>query len=87
MKTIEAFIKEIEGSKALQEEFAAIKDKDGVAEFIKKYDIEGTAEDFAKALKAKVEAEGELSDEAAENVAGGSWWSKKWDDIITYFFR
>ena len=70
----------------MQEEITAIKDKDAVAEFLKKYDVDGTAEDFAKALKAKAGAEGELSDEAAENVAGGGWFAKKCRDIWDFWF-
>ena len=71
MKTIEAFIKEIEGSAELQAAMNAIKDKDALAAFLKKYDVEGTVEQFAEAVKAKAEAEGELSDDDAEAVAGG----------------
>ena len=71
MKTIEAFIKEIEGSAELQAALKAIKDKDALAAFLKKNDVDGTVEDFSKAIKAKNEAEGELSDDDAEAVAGG----------------
>ncbi len=79
MKTIEEFIKEIEGSAALQDELKAIKDKDALAAFLKKNDVDGTVEDFGKAIQAQTEAEGELSDEAAEAVAGGDWWGfVKW---------
>ena len=74
MKTIQDFIKEIEGSVALQDELKAIKDKDALAEFLKKNDVDGTVEDFGKALKSKAEAEGEISDDAAEAVAGGAWY-------------
>lgn len=77
MKTIEAFLKEIEGSAALKEELKAIKEKDALAAFLKKHDVSGTVEDFAKALKAMAEAEGEISDDAAEAVAGG--------DIVEFF--
>jgi hypothetical protein len=70
MKPIEAFIKEIGESTELQD---AIKDKDALAEFLKKNDIDGTVEDFGKALKSKAEAEGEITDDAAEAVAGGGW--------------
>lgn len=73
MKTIEAFIKEIEGSAAIQEELKAIKGKDALAEFLKKNDIDGTVEDFGNAVQAKAEAEGEISDEAAGAVAGGGF--------------
>jgi hypothetical protein len=44
MKTIQDFIKEIEGSAALQDELKAIKDKDAAAAFLKKYDCGGSAE-------------------------------------------
>ena len=71
MKTIEEFIKEIEGSAALQDELKAIKDKDALADFLNKNDVDGTVEDFGKALKKQ--SEGELADDAAEAVAGGGW--------------
>ncbi len=69
MKTIEEFIKEIEGSEALQKELEVIEDKDAAAAFLKKYDCGGTAEEFGKALKAL--NEGEIGDDAAESAAGG----------------
>ena len=84
MKTIEAFIKEIEGSDALKNELKAIKDNDALAAFLKKYDVEGTVEDFGKAIQAQAEAEGEISDDAAEAVAGGSWKSF-WAPMIAFF--
>ena len=80
MKTIEAFIKEIEGSAELQTALKEIKDKDALAAFLKKNDVDGTIEDFGKAIKAKTEAEGELSDDDAEAVAGGGFkaFLKQW---------
>ena len=69
MKTIEEFIKEIEGSETLQNELNAIKDADAAAAYLKKYDVSGSVEDFGKAIKAL--AQGELSDDAAESAAGG----------------
>ena len=69
MKTINEFIKEIDGSEALQKELKAIEDKDAAAAFLKKYDCGGTAEEFGKALLAL--SEGEISDNAAESAAGG----------------
>ena len=69
MKTIDEFIKEIEGSKAIQKELKAVKDKEALAELLKKYDVDGTVDDFGKAVKAK--AEGAISDNDAEAVAGG----------------
>ena len=53
MKTIEAFIKEIEGSAALKDELKAIQDNDALAAFLKKYDVSGTVEDFVKAIQTK----------------------------------
>ena len=73
MKTIEEFIKEILGSAELQAALKEIKDKDALAEFLKKNDVDGTVEDFGKALKSKAEAEGEITDDAAEAVAGGDF--------------
>ena len=80
MKTIEAFIKEIEGSAELQAALKEIKDKDALAAFLRKNDVDGTVEDFGKAIKAKTEAEGELSDDDAEAVAGGGFkaFLKQW---------
>ena len=71
MKTAQDFIKEIEGSAELQAALKEIKDKDALAEFLKKNDVDGTVEDFGKAVQAKAGAEGELSDDDAEAVAGG----------------
>ena len=64
MKTIEDFIKEIKGSDALKDELKTIKSKEEFAGFLKKYDVNGTVEDFTNALS-------ELSDDDAEAVAGG----------------
>ncbi len=75
MKTIEEFIKEIEGSADLQNELKAVmdKDKDALAEFLKKHDVSGTIEDYTKAVQAKAEAEGAISDDDVGAVAGGSF--------------
>ncbi len=81
MKTIQDFIKEIEGSAAFQDELKAIKDKDALAEFLKKNDVEGTVEDFGKALK--VQSEGEMTDNDAEAVAGGRW---EWGYNLWHYF-
>ena len=71
MKTIDEFIKEIESSEALQKELEVIEDNDAAAAFLKKYDCGATAEEFGKTLKAL--SEGEISDNAAEAVAGGGF--------------
>ena len=78
MKTIEEFIKEIEGSEALKNELKAVNDKDALADFLKKNDVSGTVEDFGKAVQTKTGAEGELSDDDAEAVAGGKHWWEFW---------
>ena len=54
----------------------AIKDEDAFAAFLKKNDVEGTVQDFGKAVKAKGGAEGEISDDVASTVDGGRylWW-------------
>lgn len=72
MKTMEAFIREIGGSVTLQDELRAINDRDALAAFLKRHDVSGTIEDFETALKAKSEAEGEISDDAVEAASGGS---------------
>lgn len=69
MKTIEAFIKEIEGSVALQDELKTTKDQNELAEFMKKNGCEAAVEELINALIA--EAEGEISDDSAEAAAGG----------------
>ena len=73
MKTIQDFIKEIQGSAELQAALKAIKDKDALAAFLKEQGVDGTVEQFAEAIKSKVGAEGELSDDDAEAVAGGTF--------------
>ena len=82
MKTAQDFIKEINKSAELQNAIKAIKDKEAFAEFLKKNDVNVTVEEFAKALKEMQETEGELTDDAAEAVAGGGWASDLWH----YFF-
>ena len=69
MKTIEEFIKQIEGSADLQNEINTVTDIEALSEFLKKYDVNGTVEDFTNSLKT----EGKISDDEAEAVAGGSW--------------
>ena len=84
MKTIEAFIKEIEESAALRDELKVIKDEDAFAAFLEKNDVDGSVEDFAKAIQPKTGSGVELSDEELDNVAGGSWKSF-WKGIYTFF--
>ena len=72
MKSIEEFIKEINVAADLQKEITAIKDKEALADFLKKKDVDGTVEEFVKAMEAGTE--GMISDDLAEKVAGG--WRK-----------
>lgn len=76
MKTVEEFIKEIENTDVLQNELKAVKDKNALAEFLKKNNVGAAVEEFVKAFKAKHETEGEINDdEKLEKVAGGFlWW-------------
>jgi hypothetical protein len=83
MKTVQDFIKETEGNTALKNELKAINEKDALADFLKKNGVDATVEEFAEALKASISDgnEGEISDDAAEAVAGGIdlWpFDKKW---------
>lgn len=58
MKKIEKLYNEINVSEELKKAVSALKDKAAMAEFLKKNDVEGTVEDFVKAVKAKRSAEG-----------------------------
>ena len=71
MKTLEAFVKEINESEELQKALKEIKDKAALEEFIQKNNCEATAEEFSK-YAASV-SEGEIDDEIVEQVAGGAW--------------
>lgn len=74
MKTIEEFVKEIGGSKELQKAVGEIKDKASLTAFLKANDCDATAEDFVKFVKSN--SEGELSDDAAGEVAGGIYFPR-----------
>ena len=87
MKTVEELFKEIEASKDLQKGLSSIG-KGQYAEieaFLKKHDCDASAEEFIDFLKSqkKLQVDGELSDDAAETVAGGRflWWPSDddWD--------
>ena len=71
MKTIEEMYKEITGSEELIKEYntLALEDKEAVAEFLKAHDCEATVDEFNEYVKSQYE--GEVSDDASENVAGG----------------
>ena len=60
MKTVEEFIIEINRSAELQNAIKAIKDRDALADFLKKNDVGGTVDDFESAVKERANAEGAL---------------------------
>jgi len=77
MKTLETLMEEIKGSEEMQKEFWALNSKETMDAFFKKHDCDAVTEDFAAFMQAAYEkfkaeqAEGEISDDAAEAVAGG----------------
>ncbi|MBO4429541.1 MAG: hypothetical protein J5832_06260 [Clostridia bacterium] len=74
MKTLDEFIKEINGSKELQEELKNAKDIDAVNAFLKKHDCDATAEKLSEYIKSqKNDGARELSDDEVSEVAGGFW--------------
>ncbi|MBP0973018.1 MAG: hypothetical protein J5851_03835 [Oscillospiraceae bacterium] len=66
MKTLAELMQEVAGSEELQKELTAIKDSETLEAFFKKHDCGATAEEFLGA-----DAEGAISDEEVEAVAGG----------------
>lgn len=74
MKTLDGFIKEINGSKELQEELKNVKDTDAANAFLKKHDCSATAKELTEYIKSqKNNAEGELSDDEVSAASGGVW--------------
>ena len=71
MKTIEEFLKEIEGSEELKKEYDNITDDAGLDAFLKKLDCEATADEFIKYIDDYAGTEGVISDDAVEDIAGG----------------
>ncbi|MBR5088738.1 MAG: hypothetical protein IK093_04860 [Ruminiclostridium sp.] len=78
MKTIEEFIRAIGESGTLRKELEEVKDMNALAEFLKKHDVDGTAEDFDKAMTDIGNEEGELDDDEAEAAAGGFKFGLPW---------
>ena len=71
MKTIEELMKEIEGSKELQEELkGAFKEK--LEDFLKNHDCDGSAEEFVKLANSRYQ--GEIDDDNAAAAGGGFFW-------------
>jgi len=69
MKTLESLLAEIAASEQLQTELDAITDKDALEAFLKKHGCSASPEEIAKL--AEEQEEGEISDEDAEEAAGG----------------
>ena len=70
MKTIEEFIKEFEASMELKEELKAAY-REALGAFLKKHGCGATAEEFSDYVRSQ--KEGEISDDAAMNAAGGAY--------------
>lgn len=68
MKTIEEFIKEINGSEELAKEFNDYSERNELDEFFKKHDCDFTEEELNDFLIKECE----ISDDEAEYVAGGA---------------
>lgn len=74
MKTLEEFMKEINGSEELQKELKDLKDQKSADAFLKKNDCDATAAELAEYLKSHMGGtEGELSDDDASAASGGIW--------------
>ena len=70
MKTIEELYKEVMASEELKKEFLTLKPEE-VEGFAKKNGCEATFADIKAFLEEKAKAEGELSDDELDQVAGG----------------
>ena len=74
MKTIDELIKEINGSKEMQEELKNANDLASVDAFLKKHDCGATAKELAEYIKSlKNDGPRGLSDDEVSEVAGGIW--------------
>lgn len=69
MKTAKEFYKEFEASKELQEELKALIDA-ALEAFLKEHGCNAAAKDFTAFVRAQ--DEGEIGDDDAEAIAGGS---------------
>ena len=71
MKTIEQFLYEIMANEETYKKFQAATDEKMIEALLKENGVDCTSDDFRKFFTEKIQASGELSDEALENVAGG----------------
>ena len=69
MKTIEELYKEINASEELRKVVSQIRDKDALADFLKKQGCEASVDEFEEFIESQ--REGEIGDDAATAVAGG----------------
>ena len=71
MKTIEQFLYEIMANEETYKKLQAATDEKMIEALLKENEVDCTSDDFRKFFTEKIQASGELSDEALENVAGG----------------
>ena len=71
MKTLEALLKEINESEALQKKFAEATESDTLVEFLKGQGCDATLEELVSYVKAKEGPKAALSDEELSEVSGG----------------
>ena len=70
MKTLEELYKEVMASEELKKEFCALK-PDEVEGFAEKHGCKATLDEIKTFLTEKSTAEGEVSEEEVEQIAGG----------------
>ena len=70
MKTLEELYKEVMASEELKKEFCALKPEE-VEGFAEKHGCKATLDEIKAFLTEKSNAEGEVSEEEVEQIAGG----------------
>ena len=71
MKTLQELYTEVIASDALKAEFLALKTPEDIVAFAAKHGCEATLDDIKAFFQEKQNAEGELSEDDLEQVAGG----------------
>ena len=71
MKTVDELYYEVVANEELKAAFAAAAKENKLAEFLKAQGCDATAEEAEEFLEARQSAEGELSDDELDAVAGG----------------
>jgi len=69
MKTIEELYNEINASLELKKAVSEIRDKEALADFLKKHDCDASVKNFTE--YAKSQEEGEIEDDDVKAIAGG----------------